>query len=270
MECLSYCIASKIDLSRLDNYYKTEDLGITATRFRDVLKLKPNVPDILLFVFKNGTVVSWGIKRHAIHSYLETFKVFAEKPVLFQVRDEFIYLHGDDKTSLEPHSYFEVDILTIDKTLDNDDIKLSISYGFSQSVKLQYFETILESLIDKYTPLLHSLSTKGQIGVRRKQIRKIIGELIGAKSEMNLLSNFLYHPKYFWQHPTLEEYYIMLERYLHIQRRVNAINHRLDTLNEIFAMFNSYLENRHSHHLEIIIIVIITLETLFAVTSFHF
>lgn len=270
MECLSYCIASKIDLSRLDNYYKTEHLGPIALRFRDVLKLTTHQPGVLIFVFKNGTVVSWGIKRHAIHPYLETIKLFAEKPVLFQVRDEFIYLHGEDKTAIEPHGYFEVDCLTIDKTLDSDDIKLSISYGFSQSVKLQYFETILESLIDKYTPLLHSLSTKGQIGVRRKQIRKIIGELIGAKSEMNLLSNFLYHPKYFWQHPTLEEYYIMLERYLHIQRRVNAINHRLDTLNEIFDMFNSYMENRHSHHLEIIIIVLITIETVFAVMSFHF
>lgn len=270
MECLSYCIASKIDLSRLDNYYKTEARGHTAVRFRDVLKLTTECASILIFIFKNGTVVSWGIKRHAIHPYLETFKLFAEKPVLFQVRDEFIYLHGGNKTAIEPHGYFEVDCLTIDETMDNDDFKLSISYGFSQSVKLQYFETILESLIDKYTPIIHSLSTKGEITVKRKQIRKIIGELIGAKSEMNLISNFLYHPKYFWQHPTLEEYYIMLERYLHIQRRVNAINHRLDTLNEIFDMFNSYLENRHSHHLEIIIIVLITIETVFAAMSFHF
>lgn len=269
MECLSYCIANKIDLSRLDNFYKASDNLHHAIRFRDVLKITTQHPDVLIFVFKNGTVVSWGIKRHAIHSYLEIFRQFAEKPILFLVRDEFIYLQTEDKTSIEPHGYFEVDCLTIDKKLDNDDIKLSISYGFSQSVKLQYFETILESLIDKYTPLLHNLSTKGQIGVRRREIRKIIGELIGAKSEMNLLSNFLYHPKYFWQHPTLEEYYSMLERYLHIQRRVNALNHRLDTLNEIFDMFNSYLENRHSHNLEIIIIVIITLETLFALINFH-
>ena len=269
MECLSYCIASKIDLSRLDQYYEAQDNHLSV-RFRDVLKITTNQPNVLIFIFKNGTVVSWGVKRYAIQPYLEIIKLYAEKPVLFQVRDEFVYLQGKDKTSIEPHGYFEVDCLTIEKDLDGDDIKLSISYGFSQSVKLQYFETILESLIDKYSPLLHTLSTKGQIGVRRKQIRKIIGELIGAKSEMNLLSNFLYHPKYFWQHPSLEEYYIMLERYLHIQRRVNAINHRLDTLNEIFDMFNSYMENRHSHHLEIIIIVIITIETVFAAMNFHF
>ncbi len=62
----------------------------------------------------------------------------------------------------------------------------------------------------------------------------------------------------------------MLERYLHIQRRVNTINHRLDTLNEIFDMFNDYLDSRHSHHLEIIIIVLITLEIIIAVMNFHF
>jgi uncharacterized Rmd1/YagE family protein len=62
----------------------------------------------------------------------------------------------------------------------------------------------------------------------------------------------------------------MLERYLHIQRRVNAINHRLDTLNEIFDMFKVYLENRHSHRLEVIIILLITIEIAFSVFSLYF
>jgi uncharacterized Rmd1/YagE family protein len=268
MECLSYCIANKIDLARLDNYYKKETAGYISVKFRDVLKIAPShVSNILLFIFKNGTVVSWGIKRHQINPYLEIIKLFADKPISFQVRDEFIYLHGA-KTAIEPHGYFEVDCLSIDTLLDSDALRLSLSYGFSQSVKLQYFETILEASIEKYTPLIHSLSNKGSMIVSRDQIRQVIGEILSAKSELNLISNFLYHPKYFWQHPTLEEYYIMLERYLHIQRRVNAMNHRLNTLNEIFDMFNSYLENRHSHNLEIIIIVLITIEILFAV-FFH-
>ena len=269
MECLSYCIASKIDLNRLDHYFETDCTDHTAVRTRDVLKITPNEdPEILVFVFRNGTVVSWGIKRYQISKYLDIIKPFSGKTIPFLVRDECIYLRGD-KTAIEPHDYFEVDCLTVDRAMDNDDLKLSISYGFSQSVKLQYFETILEALIDKYTPLIQGLSSKGQITASRKQIRKIIGELLGAKSEMNLVSNFLYHPKYFWQHPTLEEYYIMLERYLHIQRRVSAMNHRLDTLNEIFDMFNSYLESKHSHNLEAIIIVLILVETIFAALNFH-
>ena len=267
MECLSYCIANSIDLTRLDSHYKSELPEYNSSRSRDILKLNHEKTNHTVFVFKNGTVVSWGVKRHQINVYLKTVILFANKPIVFPVHDEFSYQLGD-KTSIEPHDYFDVDCLTIEE--DTDELKLSLSYGFSQSVKLQYFETILEALIEKYTPLIHSLSMQGKMEISRKQIRQVIGEILGAKSEMNLISNFLYHPKYFWQHPTLEEHYTMLERYLHIQRRVNAINHRLDTLNEIFDMFNGYLENRHAHSLEIIIIVLIAIEIVFGVVNFHF
>lgn len=270
MECLSYCIANSIDLSRVDQYYKAQGAGYVSVRSREVLKISPDdTKEILIFVFKNGTVVSWGVKRHKIRSYLDVIITFANKPVPFWAHDELSYRLGE-KTAIEPHDYFDVDCLSLDPDMDNSELKLSLSYGFSQSVKLQYFETTLELLIDKYNPLIQSLSSKGQMQVSGKQIRQAIGEIIGAKSEMNLISNFLYHPKFFWQHPTLEEYYIMLERYLHIQRRVNAINHRLDTLNEIFDMFNGYLENRHAHSLEVIIIVLIAIEIIFGVLNFHF
>ena len=268
MECLSYCIANTIDLSRLDAHFKTTLPGYVSVRSRDVLKLERSAPSqTLIFIFKNGTVVSWGVKRHQINHYLETIRPFVDKPISFLVRDEFSYQIGD-KTAIEPHGFFDVDCLTM--AADTDELKLSFSYGFSQSVKLQYFETIIEALIEKYNPMIQYLSNKGKMPISRNQIRQIIGEILGAKSEMNLISNFLYHPKYFWQHPNLEEYYTMMERYLHIQRRVNAINHRLDTLNEIFEMFNAYLETRHSHNLEIIIIALITIEIIIAGLKFHF
>lgn len=267
MECLSYCIADRIDLAKLDHHYKTSPGQYKSARSRDVLKLTHQTHGYQLFVFKNGAVVSWGIKRYQIAQYLEMIRQFANKPTQFFVQDEFIYRVGE-KTSIEPHAYFDIDIITLEE--DKDELKLSLSYGFAQSVKLQYFETILEALIEKYTPLIHRLSNQGEMGISRKRIRQVIGEILGAKSEMNLLSNFLYHPKFFWQHPTLEDYYTMLERYLHIQRRVGAINHRLDTLNEIFDMFNGYLENRHAHSLEIIIILLIAIEIVFGVLNFHF
>ncbi|MBA2651538.1 MAG: RMD1 family protein [Tatlockia sp.] len=266
MECLSYCIANAIDLNRLDAHFKSTLPGYSSVRSRGVLKLsRSDTNQTLIFVFKNGTVVAWGVKRFQIQPYLDTIKLFAEKPISFLVHDEFSY-RITDKITIGPHSYFEVDILTLDE--DSEELKLSFSYGFSQSVKLQYFETIIEVLIEKYNPMIQRLSVRGQMPIRRNQIRQVIGEILGAKSEMNLISNFLYHPKYFWQHPTLEEYFIMMERYLHIQRRVNAINHRLDTLNEIFDMFNGYLETRHSHNLEIVIILLIILEVAFDVLNF--
>ncbi|MBN9231003.1 MAG: RMD1 family protein [Legionella sp.] len=267
MECLSFCIAKAIDLSRVDNHFKN-NTEFNSLKTRDVLKISPiNHPHHTIYIFKNGTVVSWGIKRYQINDYLASIKKLIDKPVSLQVHDEFHFQYSD-KTSIEPHDYFDVDCLSIEA--ESDELKLSLSYGFSQSVKLQYFETIIEALIEKYNPMIQNLSHRGEMDISRTQIQQIIGEILGAKSEMNLISNFLYHPKYFWQHPTLEQHFAMLERYLHIQRRVNALNHRLDTLNEIFEMFNGYLDNRHGHNLEIIIIVLIIMEIIVAVLNIHF
>ncbi len=268
MECLTYCIANSIDLARLDSHYKNTLPGYASNKSRDVLKLSPlDMPEVMVFVFKNGTVVSWGLKRHKIDAYFQVINEFANKLVPFSVIDEYTYKLAE-VTSVEPHDYFDIDCLTIEN--DSEELKLSLSYGFSQSVKLQYFEMTLEGLIEKYTPLIQNLSKKKPLYVTRQYLREIISEILVAKSETNLISNFLYHPKYFWQHPTLVEHYIMLERYLHLPKRLNAINHRLDTLNEIFDIFNSYLESRHAHNLEIIIIVLITIEILFEVLNFHF
>lgn len=262
MECLSYCIANSIDLSRLDSYIRTKHPEFTVHKLRDVLKFTPNENGQrhLCCVFTNGTVVAWGIKRFNMVHYLDIIKACSDRPISIPIHDEFTFQIGT-KTTIEPHDFFDVDCVTLEE--DTDDIKLGLSYGFSQSVKLQYFETINESLIEKYTPLIQKISTSKK-PAKRDHIRQVIGKILAAKSEMNLISNFLYHPKFFWQHPTLEVHFIMLERYLHMQRRINAINHRLDTLNDIFEMFNSYLENRHAHNLEIIIIVLIMIEIFLA------
>lgn len=271
MECLSFCIADCIDLTRLDQHYKSTLAGYRSTRSRDVLKLSPlDDPEARVFVFKNGTVVTWGFKRYQVQAYIDSIVLFANNPSSFRAHDEFTYRNGK-ATAIEPHDYFDVDCLSIEESsAHNDELKLSLSYGFSQSVKLQYFETTLETLIEKNMPYIRNLSKKGGKSTKSAQIKAVLGEIILAKSDMNLISNFFYHPKYFWQHPTLEQDYIMLENYLHIQRRIKALNHRLDTLNEIFDMFNHYLDNHHAHLLELIIIALIAIEIVFGVLNLHF
>ncbi len=267
MECLSFCVAKSIDLTRLDNHFKNSSNEYTSVKTRDLIKLKSEQhQEHTLFIFKNGTVVAWGIKRYEMKEYLNLIHSLITKPLAISAHDEFHY-QISEQTTIEPHDFFDVDCLTLEN--DSDELKLSLSYGFSQSVKLQYFETIIDALIEKYNPMIQSLSHKGEMPIGRKQIQQVIGEILAGKSELNLISNFFYNPKYFWQHPTLEQNFTMLERYLHIQRRVNAINHRLDTLNEIFDMFNNYLDNRHSHNLEIIIIVLIAVEIIAFVSNFH-
>ncbi|WP_367608258.1 RMD1 family protein [Legionella sp. W05-934-2] len=266
MECLSFCLAQSIDLNQMEPWL-IKDRTLHCLKLRQLIKFhRTDNPSIMGFLFKNGTLVTWGYKRYEAKRLVSKIKRHCQNPIKYHPHDEFSYRLGDE-TTIKPHEYFDVDCLTLEE--DNEDIKLSLSYGFSQSVKLQYFESRLEGLIDKYTPMIGVLSNTGKMHISRKQTRKIIGEILATKSEMNLISNFMYHPKYFWQHPSLELYFTMLEGYLDIARRIHAINHRLDTLNEIFDMFSGYLENKHSHSLEIIIIVLIAVEIVLGILNIH-
>lgn len=267
MECLSFCLGAQIDLQKLEQQIAAAP-QFQSERFWGGTKLvNSEQPHHVCFIFANGTLITWQVKRFQCQEYIHFLAPTIHQRLDSPIYDEFSYKMATE-TSIKPHHYYDIDVLTIDD--DSDNVKLSLSYGLSQSVKLQYFEQRLETLIDRYTPLTIELKSKGRLQIPRQKIRKIIGEIIEGKCQINLTSNFLYQPKFFWQHPTLEHYYHLIARYLDIAERTTNMNHRLDTLTEIFEMFNGYLENRHSHHLEIIIIVLIMLEIVFGILNLHF
>lgn len=268
MECLSYCVGSEIDISRLDRALSKETRW-QVLRLRHVIELTDTHAKAhqTAFIFQNGTLVTWGIKRYQMDEYFKLLKPFLKSAIHPYLYDAITYQIGD-KTTITPHDYFDVDVLTIEE--NSNELKLSLSYGLSQSVKLLAFETRVDNLIYKFSPEIEALSASGKLNMSRKAIQRALGEILGAKSQVNVKSNFLYQPKFFWQHPTLESYYTLIEKYMDIEKRIHALNHKLDNLSQIFELFYNYLDVRHSHFLEVIIIALIAIEIVFNVLNFHF
>lgn len=182
------------------------------------------------------------------------------------IKDSFSFKYGDNM-NIQLHDYFNVEVITLE---DDEPIsKLSLAFALSQSIKIKHFEHIVESLIAQYSPLIKQVSSFGKVSMSRKRIHQIFASIVETKSQINLGSDFFYPPKFFWQYPSLEESYLMLHKYLDIPERIRALNQKVDTLNDTFDMFNSYLDTRHSHFLEVIIIVLITIEIIFSILNFH-
>lgn len=266
MECLSYCLAERIDLQTLERNVKAID-PVRSVRQSQVLMLFHEFKKGLCLFFANGTMVTWGFKRHDLRPFLTLVESALANKLDKPLFDGFSY-YFSDKTSFKPHDYFNVDCVTLKN--DDSELMLSLSYGFSQSIKLKYYEEKLEQLIHQYAPLTKKLIETGHLKTSRSRIQKIIGEIVMVKTEINLVSDLLYQPKFFWQHPNLEEDYLALQKYMDIQRRTSTLNEKINTLNEIFIMFNSYLETKHEWRLEIIIIVLIAVEIVFNVLNLHF
>lgn len=266
MQCFSFCVGNEIDLNALDEHLR-EKKEYQVYRLRSVLQLCLNSDKKqIIFFFPNGTFISWNVKHYQTQHWLDEVSPFVVQPLHPYVRDEFSYIYSDD-TTIKPHHYFDVDCMTLEN--QSDELKMSIAYGLSQSIKLNSYEMRIERLISQYMPMIESLKeTRFKLMTRRK-LQQIVAEVLVEKSELNLVSNFAYQPTFFWQHPSLEGYYSLIEAYMDIEKRVSIINQRLDTLNGIFDVIHGYLDNQHSHHLEIIIIVLIAIEIIFNLLNLH-
>jgi uncharacterized Rmd1/YagE family protein len=70
-------------------------------------------------------------------------------------------------------------------------IKLAISHGLAQSVKLSVFENAMAETIQGSEPLPKMLAKDGSVPIPRTEIMKIVGRLYKLKMNVNLISNVL-------------------------------------------------------------------------------
>lgn len=265
MRCVSYSFADKIDLTNLEQLALKH--GYLTRRQANALQLKDPNQDIICHYFNNGTLVCWSKFRNNYNDFLALAGDAADNVLLVPIKDSFSYRYDSD-TSIKPHDYFNTEVLRIND--QEDETKLSLAFGFSQSIKLKHFEYTLDKLIGNSLPIIQQLSIKGKLSISRKAVHQIIAQIVEAKSSINLSSDFFYPPKFFWQRPNLESNYLLIHEYLDISERLDALNQKINTLSETFSMLSGYLETRHSHFLEIIIIVLIAIEIIFSLLNIHF
>ncbi len=265
MRCAAYCIAENLNLSAIFAYLKQQNYVVKL--YRGVLYATHPASEGELFIFKLGSFVSWGLTRRQEQVMLKQLKEFAVNPIEDIEIDSFMHAYGE-KTTLRTHHRFNVDVITLED--DDMEIKLAISYGIAQSVKLESYEESVQKTIRDNSNLPHDLASKGKISLSGKAISKRIGEIYLERNSVNLNSEYLDMPEYFWQFPRLENYYVMTEKFLDITRRVNTLNQRLDVLHGLLEVLNSQLQHRHSSILEIIIIALIFIEVILSICTLHY
>lgn len=264
LRCISFCTAGSYDLLGLANFFKKK--GYFIHLWRDVLHVSNLKKPGDIFFFNHGCFVSWGFKKSFEDKLLEYVKTFSINPNDHVETDHLYYRYGDE-TTIDTHERLRLDIITLDA--DDAKIKLAISYGIAQSIKLEAFEEAVQDAIKKNNYLPEEISTRGTISLSRRAIFKRMGEIFIARSSINLNIEFLDAPEFFWRNPNLEPFYIMTKKFLDIPSRVMALNQKLDVLQELFDILNTQVQHRHSSLLESIIILLIAVEILISLFQFH-
>ncbi|MBY0544445.1 MAG: RMD1 family protein [Gammaproteobacteria bacterium] len=260
MRCLTKCIANSFKLTALADYLKTQNYVVDI--YRDVLQARHQNSDKDLFFFAHGSFATWGLTSHEERALTQAVSKFADQLLERREYRYFIYRYGT-KTRIYSHKRFQIEIITL--ISPDSELKLAISYGLAQSIKLEFYEETVKRIIVENTPLFESLAKTGKVLLSRKEITMRMGEIFLTRSSVNLNSEYLDLPEYFWEYPTLENDYLISTHFLDLQQRVSALNQQLDVLHELFNMLNGQLQHQHTSYLEIIIIAIIGIETILSI-----
>ncbi len=258
MRCVAYSIADRYDLKKLAASLSRRKVSFTS--FKEALYL-PKYKDCKdVFVFNYGCLVLWGIEEEDDSLLIKSLAAFEKRPLNEPIKDSCSYSINQSKA---PFMKEDMVYLSSADPLE----KLAFSYGMSQSTKLIGFENILETTISRTEKVPRDLAEKGRIYLSRRQIAKETGRIFIVRNSINLHSEILDTPDFFWEHPKLEPLYKISIQDLEVKPRVELLNKRLEMIQELYAILTTESQHRHSSFLEWVIIILISVEVFIALSK---
>uniref|UniRef100_A0A5S6QEM8 DUF155 domain-containing protein n=1 Tax=Trichuris muris TaxID=70415 RepID=A0A5S6QEM8_TRIMR len=265
----AYTTAESFHMKRLARSLGAS-FGFTAlplsVELSNVLRLVPNQlghPGEA-FVFAEGAVVSWDLEESDRLDLLARLKPFEESSyeteVVEGVVDNLSYIDNG-----MPRSEFKCELLLlrsssteVERSLD----KYAVSNAMMCSVKLSVWETLLSEFVDALESVVEQLKL-GRISLSKSEVLRRAGELFMLRHRINLDSDLLDTPDFYWDKEDLERLYSDAFSLFNIGKRTRVLNVRLTYCMELLQLLDSNIAHRHSVRLEVMIILLILVEVLF-------
>jgi len=147
-------------------------------------------------------------------------------------------------------------------------VKLAMSHALAQSTKLSFFEEGMERTMHEAQYVPRRLALTGRLGMKREEVVKILGRLFQSRVDVNLSSNVLDVPNFFWDsEPTLHPLYAAVREYLEIKPRIQVLNERCRVFLDLAEILSDSIADTKMTKITWIIIVLIVLSIFVTVSE---
>uniref|UniRef100_A0A8D0GG43 Required for meiotic nuclear division 1 homolog n=1 Tax=Sphenodon punctatus TaxID=8508 RepID=A0A8D0GG43_SPHPU len=142
-------------------------------------------------------------------------------------------------------------------------LKFAFSNALCLSVKLAIWEASLDNFVESIQSIPEILKSRRKVKLSHADVMQKIGELFALRHRINLSSDLLMTPDFYWDREHLEQLYDKTCQFLSINRRVKVMNEKLQHCTELTDLMRNHLSEKHALRLEWMIIILITIEVLF-------
>jgi len=217
-----------------------------------------------VFIFDFGAAVFWGFSKGEEGQLLKLVRRFVTKGLVDQHEfasgeDDMAFTTSPDMDAANGHFNLTNDFITLP---DDSNVKdrLSISFAIGQSAVLAIFEARIERKIEEYKYIPEALAACGKVHLSEQQLGIMIGEVFVIRHDVNLHTEILDVPNFFWKENVMEQDYKMVMDYLEMPGRTEILNKRLDMMRELLDVLQQQMESNHALNLEWIVIWLIVVE----------
>ena len=215
-----------------------------------------------VFVFQFGVVVFWGVGPGEEHTILNYARQFVKHGKVSDAE----FSSGEDDMAFVLSSEEEVacvsianDVLTLPEKMDIKQ-RLSVSFAIAQSSVVSIFEERIDRKVEEYKFIPEALAKVGKVSLPVRRVGMMIGDIFVIRHDLNLHSDILDIPDFFWEEDRYYSDYQTIAKYLEMETRVDVINTRLDMMKELLDMIQQQMQNEHARKLEWIVIWLILVE----------
>ncbi|TRY83469.1 hypothetical protein DNTS_016213 [Danionella cerebrum] len=272
MQCIAYATADQYHLPTLCH-------DLVAHGFSEIKEFPREASNVLvigtenaakpndcgtIFFFREGSVIFWNVddktvktamrilERHEVQSY--------EIALVYWENEEISYTVGEGNSKLHRGMiYFNGELDYEQVVLE----KFAFSNALFLSVKLAIWEVSLDDFVESIQSIPEMLKSGQRVTLSRAEVMQKIGELFSLRHCINLSSDLLITPDFYWDREDLEQLYDKTCQFLSINRRVKVVNEKLLHCTELTDLMRNHLSEKHSLRLEWMIVVLITIEVMF-------
>lgn len=238
----AYCTADHYDLKNLYGFFKMNDkCEKVQMYFGECIYARLDNSDV--YFLEYGVVVCWGLEEKNEQVMLKIIKNYEKDPYDFKAIESENFMYG---IASEP-------VIVNDKIYLKDDsyvTKMVLSTAIAQSVKLDYFEELVDQTIEHVKDLPAEVEKEGELGKTRTDLFKIMGKLHKLSFNLNLASNILDEPDLIWHFDSYSPMYETCLRYLDIKSRADILNRRFDIIHTILEILSTNITTHNSETLE--------------------
>lgn len=139
-----------------------------------------------------------------------------------------------------------------------------VSEAFGQSVALEQSELLVGRALRETSPIVRALETRGALIPSAKSILKTVGFTLAVRESIVAKLSLLDAPAETRRSERLSRLHDQLLDRFALRQRVAGLQEKVGFLSDLNQLLTTLLQNRTSHRLEWIVILLIVIEVIFS------